>query len=128
MSSPIEPRLPTVFIHVTNMKRAVKFYSHLLGLPIHAGTDYANGIFGFHLENGADILLDANHAEAQQPSSAFHMHATCMFATGDIDASYRFMQENDVEVVTEIFRDPNVEFFNFKDPDGNIQMVCRSKK
>ena len=128
MQSPIEARLPTVFIHVTDMKRSVTFYSQLFGWPIDAGTDYHNGIFGFDLKNGASILLDANHAEAQQPSSYFHMHAICMFATKDIDASYQFVQANGGEIVTEIFRDPNVDFFNFKDPDGNIQMVCHNKQ
>ena len=126
MQSPIEARLPTVFIHVIDLPRAVAFYRQLFGWPLEAGTDYQNGLFGFDLKNGVSILLDANHAEAQQPSR-FPLHATCMFATQDIDAAYHFVQANGGEVVTEIVRDPNVAFFNFKDPDGNLQMVCHNK-
>ena len=126
MPSPIEARLPTVFIHVTDLNRAVAFYRQLFSYPLEAGTDYHNGLFGFDLKNGVSILLDANHAAAQTPSSRFPLHPTCMFATQDIDAAYDFVQANGGEVVTAIFRDPQVAFFNFKDPDGNIQMVCRN--
>lgn len=127
MQNPIEARLPAVFVHVADIQPAAEFYGRILGLPPESGTDFQNGIFVYRLNNGVDLILDASHAAEITTAAPFHLHATCMFATTDIDAAYRFMQENGVELVTEIFRDPAVSFFNFKDPDGNLQMVCASQ-
>lgn len=126
MLHPIEARLAAIFVHVRDLARAAKFYGRLLNLPTEAGTDFGNGIFVYRLGNGIDLILDASHPDQVRPPSAFMMHAACMFPTADIDAAYRLLQEQGVEIVTEIYRDPNVAFFNFKDPDGNIQMVCAS--
>ena len=65
MPSPIETSLPAIFVHVSDLRRAVNFYSQLLGIPVEAGVDY-NGIFAFKLDNGVDRLLDANHPQEQR--------------------------------------------------------------
>ncbi len=124
MRHPIQPSLPGVFIHVRDLARAVEFYSRILGVPQEVGTDFHNGIFVFSLNNGTDLILDANHADLVQPNSTYPMHAVCMFPTDDIDAAHAFLSDHGVEIITDIHRDPAVSFFNFKDPDGNIQMVC----
>lgn len=126
MSHPIAPKLPAIFVHVRNLRRAAEFYTQLLGVSYDPDADYGNGIYVIQLGNGADLLLDANHAQHAQPNSTFAMHATCMFATADIDAAHAWLQAQGTEIVTELYRDPNVSFFNFKDPDGNIQMICQS--
>lgn len=126
MPHPISAKLPAVFIHVQDLWRAAEFYTQLLGLPYDPKADYGNGIYVIQLQNGADLLLDANHAQHAEPSSRFAMHATCMFATSDIEAAFAWLQTQEIEIVTELYRDPNVAFFNFKDPDGNIQMICQS--
>ena len=76
------------------------------------------------LADGTDLLLDANHAHKVEPNSTFAMHAACMFATDDIDAAHAWLESQGAEIVTAIYRDPNVDFFNFKDPDGNILNVA----
>jgi catechol 2,3-dioxygenase-like lactoylglutathione lyase family enzyme len=45
-----------------------------------------------------------------------------MILTDDIQASYQFMQEQGVELVTDI---ENGHWFAFRDPDGNLLMVCK---
>jgi hypothetical protein len=70
--------------------------------------------------------LDANHSQHATPNSTFAMHASCMFATQDIDAAHSWLLSQGIEIVTELYRDPNIAFFNFKDPDGNIHMICQS--
>jgi predicted enzyme related to lactoylglutathione lyase len=125
-SHQIAPKLPAVFVHVRDLRRAAEFYTQLLGLSYNDKADYGNGIYVLQLANGADLLLDANHAQQAKPNGTFAMHATCMFATEDIEAAHAWLQSQDVEIVTELYRDPNVAFFNFKDPDGNIQMICQS--
>jgi predicted enzyme related to lactoylglutathione lyase len=126
MSHPIAPKLAAVFVHVSDLRRAAEFYTHLLGLAYDPQADYGNGIYVIQLANGANLLLDANHAQHASGKSAFAMHATCMFATQEIDAAHNWLESQGVEIVTELYRDPNVAFFNFKDPDGNIQMICQS--
>ena len=126
MPHPITPKLASVFVHVRDLRRAAEFYSQLLGIPYDPSDDYGNGIYVIRLDNGADLLLDANHAQYVEPNSTFAMHATCMFATGDIDAAHALLQSQGTEIVTDVYRGPNVAFFNFKDPDGNIQMLCQS--
>jgi hypothetical protein len=44
------------------------------------------------------------------------------FLTERIQASYQFMKENNVELVTEI---QDNFYFVFKDPDGNLLMICK---
>jgi predicted enzyme related to lactoylglutathione lyase len=126
MAHPIVPKLPAVFVHVRDLRRAAEFYTQLLGLSYDPNADFGNGIYVIQLANGADLLLDANHSQHLQTRDDFAMHATCMFATQDIDAAYAWLEMQGVEIVTELYRDPNVAFFNFKDPDGNIQMICQS--
>lgn len=126
MSHPIAPKLPAVFVHVQDLRRAAEFYTQLLGVPYDAKADFGNGIYVIQLANGADLLLDSNHAQHAEPNSTFPMHASCMFATEDIEAAHAWLQSHGTEIVTELYRDPNVAFFNFKDPDGNIQMICQS--
>jgi predicted enzyme related to lactoylglutathione lyase len=125
-SHPIVPKLAATFVHVRDLQRAVDFYNQLLGLSYDPKADFGNGIYVIRLGNGVDLILDASNAQHVEAKSAFAMHATCMFATPDIDAAYAWLQEQGVEIVTELYRDPNVAFFNFKDPDGNIQMTCQS--
>lgn len=125
MAHPITPKLAAVFVHVSDLPRAIDFYTKLLDRPYDPKADFGNGIYMIQLDNDVDLLLDASHAEQSGPKPNFAMHATCMFATQDIDAAYQRLQAQGVEIVTELYRDPSVAFFNFKDPDGNIQMICQ---
>jgi predicted enzyme related to lactoylglutathione lyase len=126
MTHPIAPKLSAVFVHVSDLRRAADFYTQLLGLTYDPHSDYGNGIYVVRLANGEDLVLDANQAPQTTTNDAYKMHATCMFGTQDIDAAHAWMLSQGIEIVTELYRDPNVAFFNFKDPDGNIQMVCQS--
>src|SRR3712207_2448306 len=115
MAHPIVPKLPAVFVHVRDLRRAADFYSTLLGLEYDPQADYGNGIYVIRLANGADLLLDANNAQQVETKKVIAMHATCMFATQDIDAAHCWLQTQGIEIVTELYRDPYVAFFNFKD-------------
>jgi hypothetical protein len=44
-----------------------------------------------------------------------------MFMTNDIQASYEFVKENNVTIVTNI---ENGHWFVIKDPDDNMLMIC----
>nr|WP_243458131.1 VOC family protein [Sporosarcina sp. Te-1] len=42
----------------------------------------------------------------------------------DIDDAYRFIQAHDIQVTRKIERIGDFAYFNFKDPDGNVLMIC----
>jgi predicted enzyme related to lactoylglutathione lyase len=125
MPNPISSQLASVFIHVRDLPRARDFYSLLLEIPYDPKNAFGDTIYVIPLANGTDLVLDANNSQQIAPDNPFTLHATCMFPTEDMDAAYAWLQAQGTEIVTEIFRDPAVSFFNFKDPDGNIQMICQ---
>lgn len=45
-------------------------------------------------------------------------------STVDINAAYQHVKELGAEIVTEIQTYPDLSEFTFKDPDGNIIMIC----
>ena len=111
---PISPEIGTVFVPVSNIAAARDWYSALLGEP-------ADGEILFdHLYvlpvNGAGLVLDSRiySADAVFRVPAFHLN------TADIEAAHVYLQGMGSEV-TEI-RDSR--WFNFKDPDGNVLMIC----
>lgn len=107
-----------IFIPVSNIKRAREWYCSILHL------EPAYEIIAGHLccipfdNNGLNLVLDSRiyNEEAIYRNPAFH------FNTDDIHKAYNFLKERNVELVTGI---ENGHWFNFKDPDGNILMVCR---
>lgn len=127
MAHPIAAKLPAVFVHVRDLARATKFYTALVGKPYDPDEDYGNGIYVIRLDNEMDLILDANHPEQGGEGDPFPLHANCMFGTDDIDAAHAWLQTQDVAIITEIYRFPNVAFFNFQDPDGNVQMICQNR-
>ncbi|MFD1736331.1 VOC family protein [Bacillus salitolerans] len=116
MKNPILNQIGTVFIPVSNIEKARDWYCDLLGIE-------ANGeiLFG-HLYvlpmNGTGIVLDSKiySEEAIITTPLFHLN------TEDIERSYQYMKDKNIELVGEI---QHQHFFNFKDPDGNHLMICK---
>jgi predicted enzyme related to lactoylglutathione lyase len=117
--SPLKNKIKAVFINVTDMERAVKWYSKLFGLPVK---DSGNSIYTVPTEGGADFLLD-NHRHLQGDD----YKTLLMFDTNNVDEAYCYLKKESVEIFTEIERHGNVSFFTFKDPDGNVLMVCQEQ-
>jgi catechol 2,3-dioxygenase-like lactoylglutathione lyase family enzyme len=116
MKSPIQNEVGAIFVPVSDIEKARDWYCDLLGVP-------ADGeIPGGHLYvlpmNHARVVLDS---KIYSEEAVFHVPAI-HFNTEDIQAAYTFMQEKEVEIVSEIQFD---HFFNFKDPDGNLLMICQ---
>lgn len=106
-----------VFIPVSNIISAREWYCSILNLE----PNYE--IIAGHLccipfdNNGLNLVLDSQiyNEGTIYKNPAFH------FNTDDIQRAYQFLRELGVELVTEI---ENGHWFNFKDPDGNLLMVC----
>lgn len=111
-------RVGAIFIPVSDIVKAKEWYCSLLGLE----PNYE--IIAGHLccipmdNNGLNVVLDS---EIYNEDSYFR-NAMFHFNTDDIQAAYSFMKDLGVELVTGI---EHGHWFNFKDPDGNMLMICK---
>ncbi|ASN07230.1 VOC family protein [Virgibacillus necropolis] len=113
--NPIINQIGTVFIPVKEIEKARDWYCDILGLPV------TEEILFDHLYvlpmQGTGVVLDSKiyHPERIYQSPPFH------FNTSDIEEAYQFMKDKGVKVVTKTEHD---QWFNIKDLDGNVLMIC----
>ncbi|MDQ0272806.1 VOC family protein [Cytobacillus purgationiresistens] len=119
--SPVKNKIGGVFIPVKNIEKAREWYSKMLGLE--GGEVYFGHLFAAEMKGSAGLILDTmpKWRDHQGAVPAYQTPAI-QFVTDDLEASYQFMKDNEVQLVTEIEDD---FYFVFKDPDGNMLMVCR---
>ncbi|UII58278.1 VOC family protein (plasmid) [Cytobacillus spongiae] len=119
IKSPVKNKVNLVFIPVSNIERSKKWYSKILGLE--EGEEYFDHLFVADMD-GAGMVLDTMPMWKDENGSLPRLNFPAIqFATDNIYESYQFMKNNGVELVTDIQND---QFFIFKDPDGNVLMVC----
>jgi predicted enzyme related to lactoylglutathione lyase len=118
MNHPIQNRIGAVFIPVSDMARAVAWYSQLLGLPV-ATTSHEGAIYDVPMADDVALILDANKpvTNSSQP--------LIFFWTEDIRAAYDFLKAHAVTLVREVEDIGSVSTLTFQDPDGNLLMVCQ---
>lgn len=116
MTSPILNQIGAVFIPVSDIERSKQWYCKLLGLPMD-GEILFDHLYVVPME-GPGMVLDSKTftSESVLKSPSFHLN------TEDIDAAYDYVKESGGEILTDIEHD---HWFNFKDPDGNVIMICR---
>lgn len=116
MGIPIGKRISTIFIPVSDVKKARDWYSNLLGTP--ADGEIVHGhIYVVSLEN-VNLVLDSKIFEKSKLDGMPKFH----FDTIDIKAAYEYVKSKEVKKLTEI---ENGHWFNISDPDGNVLMVCQ---
>ncbi|ARI78689.1 VOC family protein [Halobacillus mangrovi] len=117
--SPIKNKVNLVFIPVSDIEKSKEWYSRMLG--IEDGESHFDHLFVADMD-GAGMILDTMPMWRDENGKLPRLNAPVVqFGTEDIDRSYQFMKENGVELVTEVQHN---KFFVFKDPDGNMLMVC----
>src|SRR5262245_34832316 len=119
MSSPIENRIGQVFVPVTDMDRAIAWYSRLLGLPI-AATSHEGKIYDVPVTGETRLALDGHQAKVTNSSQPLFF-----FWTPDIRAAADFLRANDITIVGEIANIGSVSLLRIRDPDNNLLMVCQ---
>ncbi len=119
IKSPIKNKVNLVFIPVSDIEKSKEWYTRML--DIQEGEEHFDHLFVADME-GTGMILDTmpmwRDKSGKLPRLDF---PAIQFATDDIHESYRFMTDNGVELVTGI---ENNQYFVFKDPDGNLLMVC----
>ncbi|MBD3918384.1 VOC family protein [Paenibacillus sp. PR3] len=113
--SRIEKRVGSIFIHVSDMKRSVEWYSHVLELPFN--DDYLekrlSTVYSLPVD-GTEILLDSNHGASPGPQPLM------FFKSDDIQQSLQFLKENDIVIHHEALEH---NIIIIEDPDGNKLML-----
>jgi len=122
MKSPIQNQINTVFVHVKDLKRAVKWYGDLLGQSYNLES-VEDPVHNIHVNHHTCLTLDAGPSEMTKefpPSSypLFNLNST------NIDDAYNYVTELGYQIDSDITRFDDVSFFNVKDPDGNVIMIC----
>ncbi len=111
-----------VFVHVSNLKFSVKWYSDLLDLDIDVDK-VKSPIFNIPLVGTTALTLDDHAFDPEfkhntSPSPIFNLYAP------EIEEAYQYIKEKDIQIAREIEWVGETAWFNIKDPDGNVVMIC----
>ena len=120
MKSPIENRFGSIFVPVSDIRRAIGWYSRILGLPTQDISD-AGKVYSIPMQGEVGLILDG-HKEVKNSSQPLFF-----WWTKDIQQTRQFLIENEVRIVQDVEDIGHVITITFKDPDGNLLMVCQSK-
>jgi len=116
-ASPLLPQIGAIFVHVHDIEQARDWYCRLLGIPADQEILFDH-LYCIPMQNGPTLILDSKIFPQHTPDDAPLFH----FNTEDIEAAYQFLKESDVELVGTIQND---HWFNIRDLDGNMLMVCK---
>lgn len=120
MSSPLQNRIAKVFIPVSDIERAIRWYSQIFALPV-GDTSHEHRIYDLPMQGEVGLILDAHKpvSNSAQP--------ICLFWCDDIQASQAFLQQHDVELLGSIQDIGSMFILTFRDPDGNLLMIGQLK-
>ncbi|MYL35395.1 VOC family protein [Pontibacillus yanchengensis] len=122
MKSPIENKIHTVFVHVSDLKRSVQWYSTLLGQNVNLD-EVKPPVYNVPINTYTGLVLDGGPNGGKEYVGLLP-HPLCNLHAPDIDEAYQFVSEKGFEINSEISRFDDIEFFTVKDPDGNVIMLC----
>ncbi|MCM3741436.1 VOC family protein [Oceanobacillus luteolus] len=119
---PIKNQMNGVFVHVTNLKESVKWYSDLLGLDVDL-EKIASPVYNIPITGSTSLTLDDHTFD---PAFKYHVSPNPIFNlfAPEIEEAYKYIKAKNIEVVREIEWVDNTAWFNIKDPDGNVVMIC----
>lgn len=122
MNSPIANRINTIFVHVSDLKRSVIWYSELLGHEVDRD-DVSDPVHNLPIDHHTGLTLDAGpegETKNVQPSGypLFNFHAE------DIQRAYEYVSSLGYKVESDVVTFDDFSFFTVEDPDGNVVMIC----
>lgn len=116
MNSPILNQIGTVFIPVKDIEKSSEWYCDLLGIEKTGEIQFGH-LYVIPME-GMGIVLDSKIYSENNLFKAPVFH----FNTENIEEAFTFLKNKGVDVITDI---QHGHYFNFKDPDGNLLMICK---
>ncbi|WP_430786646.1 VOC family protein [Virgibacillus flavescens] len=121
-NSPIASQINTIFVHVSDLKRSVKWYADLLGKNYDVSM-VSKPVYNIEITHHTGLTLDAGpEGEMKKPNPSDH--PLFNFHTSDIDESYEYVTQLGCNVDSEIVRFEDFSFFTLRDPDHNVIMIC----
>lgn len=123
MDKPIENRIDTTFIHVSDLERSIQWYSELLGLEVKKEV-YTGPIYTLSMGYGRSGITLDNHCFEEDYKLIPSNQPLFTLSSSDINKAFKHVTEMGAEIVTDIIEHPDLAEFSIKDPDGNIIMVC----
>ena len=117
MTNPIKNQIKGVFIPVSNIEISRDWYCKLLGLPPD-GEIFFGHIYVLSMQGDTNIILDS---KIFSPDNVFKI-PVAQLSTDNIEESFEYIKSMNIELVTGI---ENGHWFNIKDPDGNVIMICK---
>ena len=114
--NPIAPQIRMVFVPVSDLHKARDWYCDVLGVPAD-GELVLNHLYFLPMQ-GPGLVLDS---KIYSPDAVFQIPAVVL-NTADIQAAHLYMKGKSADVEDIQFD----KWFNFKDPDGNLLMICQS--
>ncbi|MFD2445724.1 VOC family protein [Bacillus sp. CGMCC 1.16607] len=122
MNSPVKNQINTIFVHVSNLKRSVEWYSKLLGQEY----DYSNivrPVFNIKINNQTGLTLDAG-PEGVIKRSNNSEYPIFNFHTFDIDEAFTYVKSLGYKMESGIVSFDDFSYFTISDPDMNKIMIC----
>jgi predicted enzyme related to lactoylglutathione lyase len=120
----VSHRVTGIFIPVQDMIRAREWYRGVLGLKV--GEIIAGHLCVIEMGQGPALLLDQKlRPDGPVELSGRGEYPLFMFGTDDIEAALAYMRERSIEVVEydgQVIN--NSHWFNFRDCEGNLLMMC----
>jgi len=113
-------RIDTVFLPVQDTYRSIKWYEEKCGFTLR-WHDESNGYAAMDIGDGETAFTLVRNPQMGNPKPADHEWFNLY--TSDIHATHQAMLDVGVEA-TPIQSGGNVEFYQFKDLDGNTIGVC----
>ncbi|MCM3130058.1 MULTISPECIES: VOC family protein [unclassified Paenibacillus] len=121
---PIENRITSLFVHVTDLRRAAEWYSQLLGLQVREERLTSGPVYWFDLPE-AHLILDSNTENRKNPEWREEMKPRFMLACSNIDEAYEHTEHKAV-TYSKPSHHGSMAYFNFSDLEGNTLMVSRN--
>ncbi|MEX1031175.1 MAG: VOC family protein [Paenibacillaceae bacterium] len=111
----------SAILHVHDLQKMVAWYGDILDIPI-SEVSPEKPYYVFDMENGVNLMLDDHRFMQDQKN-----HPICMLKTLDIEQSYAWVQQNEIQIVMDVHNaHPGLSYFNIKDSEDNVIMITYS--
>jgi predicted enzyme related to lactoylglutathione lyase len=122
MKSPVLNKINTIFVHVSNLERSVKWYCQLLGQSFDQNL-IERPVYNIKINDYTGLTLDAGPKGTSKEIKASE-YPLFNFHTHNIDESFYYVKDLGYTIKSNIVRFDDFAFFTISDPDDNYIMIC----